>query len=937
MTIPILHLLAYLATALYIVAVVLLAAYGLHSLWLLLRFVRHRRQNVPAPCTGDEPAVLVQLPVYNERDVVYRLVSVIGDLDWPKRRLRIQLLDDSTDDSAERGANAIARLRDRGYDAVQVRREDRSGFKAGALAHGLEVDARHPDGPAAYVAIFDADFLPPRDFLRRALPTLQADPACAFVQGRWEHLNPDYSLLTRAQAVGIDGHFAIEQGARVWSGLALNFNGTCGIWRREAIAAGGGWQHDTLTEDLDLSYRVQLAGWHGAYRLDVAVPGELPPTLEAWRAQQFRWAKGSLQTARKLLPTIWRSGWSWTRKVAATAHLTHYLVHPLILLSLILAPVAVPVLAAVPSGLLWVGGLLLACGMLPPIALYIASQRILGRGSRALLALPALTALGTGIAVSNSRAAWEALRGLWSEFVRTPKHGAGGSSYRAAPASGLPELAAAAWGGLGLLVAWHGNSPWLAPILGLYVVGFAHHGFRLFGARVREAVITAGGADRPWWALVPLGIIAVASMGVMAARDTSWREEPGLFAGAMLLIGVVYLLGFAIVRTRRIPVSALAWILAVGAALNLVGTGLWHSDDVHRYVVEGQQILAGQNPYLIPPADPAAQALVPSAISERVNHPEMTAIYPPFSLLVEAGVQALLPGLHGFTILACAASLLAIGLALALVVRQGLPPGLILAVAWNPVLPVFASGEAHNDIVMAVLLLIALLLATYGRFAAAVVTASMSVLVKPFAGIAMSAILVSTGWRRWWLAPLTVALLYLPFASAGTGLVASLLTFGGSMHFHGALDPWVRLAVVELVSPPLVEPIVRIVLFAALMFGSSWLWLRRGGAPLPTLVVRLLGVLLLCLPTLHPWYFIAIVVLLPFARSWALAVWTATAGVYWLHGLQILALGAWFETPWVTAVAHLPAMALMAWEVFGPRSEAREPGRLPLIGRFIHA
>lgn len=456
--------LGVIAAGMYVLVVSLLAAYGLHSLWLLHRFARHRTNTIPAALDHDEPTVLVQIPVYNERDVVARVVAACGALDWPRARLRVQLLDDSSDDSVAIGAAAIATLCADGITAVQVQRDDRSGFKAGALDHGLVVDAAHPDGPAPYVAIFDADFVPERDFLRRALPSLIDDARVAFVQGRWEHLNPHDSVLTRAQAVGIDGHFAIEQGARAWSGLALNFNGTCGVWRRAAIASAGGWQHDTLTEDLDLSYRAHLAGWRAAYRLDLAVPGELPPTIEAWRAQQFRWAKGSLQTARKLLPSIWFSAWSPLRKLAATAHLTHYLVHPLILLSLLLAPVAVPALGRLSDGWLVLGGGLLVCGLLPPLLLYVASQRVLGRSWRGLLALPGLTAFGTGIAVSNARAAWQALRGVVSPFVRTPKQGdrgsgSGGGSYRAEASSGLLELMAAAWGALGLVIAWHGASP----------------------------------------------------------------------------------------------------------------------------------------------------------------------------------------------------------------------------------------------------------------------------------------------------------------------------------------------------------------------------------------------------------------------------------------------------------------------------------------------
>ena len=488
------------AAVLYIATISLLAVYGLHSLWLLAKFLIHRRRAIPAPVAGDEvPAVLVQLPVFNERDVVERLVDAVGRLDWPRHRLRIQLLDDSTDDSAEIGARAIDALRACGLDAQQVRRPHRIGFKAGALSYGLDEDARHRDGPADYIAIFDADFVPPASFLRTAMASFLQPGAerVAFVQGRWEHLNPDANLLTRAQAMGIDGHFAIEQGARAWSGMPLNFNGTCGIWRRQAIHDGGGWQHDTLTEDMDLSYRAQLAGWTAAYRLDVAVPGELPPTLEAWRSQQFRWAKGSLQTARKLLGRIWRSEWTLEHKCSATFHMTHYLVHPLILTSLLLAPLAMFALPDLPNWCLVVGGSMMAAGMAPPILLYIASLRVLGRSWACLRALPSLAALGTGIAVSNTKAAWQALRGVVSAFVRTPKVGASATgSYRSAAATGIPELCAGLWGLVAIITATAMGSWWLSPILSMYVVGFVHHGLRLHLNR-RAALVAQAASSNP--------------------------------------------------------------------------------------------------------------------------------------------------------------------------------------------------------------------------------------------------------------------------------------------------------------------------------------------------------------------------------------------------------------------------------------------------------
>ncbi len=920
--------------ALYGLVVTLLAGYGLHSLWLLRLFLRHRERSTHLPArTESRPSVLVQVPVFNERDVVERVVAAAGNLDWPRGRLRLQLLDDGDDDSVELGASAIATLRAQGLDAAHLRREERIGFKAGALAHGLDVDARHPEGPAEFVAIFDADFVPPRDFLRRAIPDLVARADLAFVQARWEHLNAGDGLLTLAQAIGTDGHFSIEQGARAWSNLALNFNGSAGVWRRKAIEAAGGWQHDTLTEDLDLSYRAQLAGWSAAYRFDLAVPGELPRTIEAWRAQQFRWAKGSLQTARKLLPSVWRSEWTFSRKIAASAHLTHYLVHPLILASLVLAPLVARSLTGLPQVALAFGAVLLLAGMVAPLVLYGVGQAVLGRPRRRILALPVLAALGTGLAISNTRAAWEAFRGRSSPFLRTPKHGSGTGSYRAEPASGLPELLAALWGLFGLHVAWAGRSPWLEPILALYVLGFTHHGGRLFWGRIAERIPVEPRGSRDAWALFPLGAVSLAALAILAVRDASWREEPWLFSLAGLVLGSVYAGGLWVVRTRETGRAGVAWILVVGIALEILATGLWHSDDVNRYVVEGRQILAGQNPYAVPPADLAARALVPEGIARRVNHPEMTAIYPPLALASHAGVAALSPTPAAFTHAAWIATVAGLLLVLALLERESLYPAHILAAAWNPVLPLFAVGEAHNDVFMAVVLAAALLLLAHDRRRLSIVAATAACLLKPFAVAALPVVLSADRWRRWWLVPILAAAAFAPFVLAGPGIFESLVAFGGDMHFHGALEPLVREAARASLPETLVEPAVRAALAALLVAGLAWLWIRRGGAPAPTLTVRALAVVLLCSPTLHPWYFIALVFFLPFARTWALPLWTACAPVYWLHGVAIQSTGAWTETRWVTALAHWPAVLLMAWEAFGPAREPREAVRALLLER----
>lgn len=926
----------WLVGALYGVATLFLAAQGLHSLWLLLRFVRHRRgrSRSASRSSNPPPAVLVQLPVFNERDVVGRLVAAAGRLDWPKDRLRVQLLDDGDDNSVGLGREAIATLRLEGIEAEQIRRDDRRGFKAGALEHGLAVDATHRDGPAPFVAIFDADFVPGTDFLRRALPTLLADENAAFVQGRWEHLNPGQSLLTRAQAIGIDGHFAIEQGARAWSGLALNFNGTCGVWRRAAIVDSGGWQHDTLTEDLDLSYRVQLDGWRACYLQDLAVPGELPPTLDAWRSQQFRWAKGSLQTARKLLPSIWRSRWPMARKLGATMHLSHYLVHPAILASLLLAPFAMTWLQQVPAASMVLGLGLMLVGLLPPILLYAASQIVLGRPLRKLTALPALMSLGTGIALSNSRAALEALLSKASPFVRTPKHGEGKGSYRASPSSGLGELGVAALGALGIASTWDSRSFWLTLVLLLYVVGFLFQGAQLLLHRVQEALASDPNPVRPLWPLIPLGVVALAAMALLAGNPASWRQQPWFFTGYGLTIGACCLAGLHIVRSARTSLPAFLWILAVGASLQVLATGMHLGDDVARYAVEGAQLLAGENPYATPPA--AAASVAGEALVARVNHPGMTAIYPPLMLQLHAGVTTLWPGLTGFRTLALACIAALTALVLGLLVATKRSPALVLALLWNPVLAIYSAGEAHHDVAMATVVVAALLALHHRHDRSSIVLASVATLLKPFAAVTLPFLLVATSWRHLWIPLLLTLWAYSPFGAAGHGLVASLFAFGGSMHFHGALEPAVRFLLAAILPCGAVAAAGRIVLAGALLAGLSWLHVRTRYEPVESRVGRAVALLLLCLPTLHPWYFTLLVALLPFSPSRVLAAWTAAAPLYWLHGVAMPEGAAWAESWWTTALAHTPFLVWMTAEAFGPLRTSRDT-RQPAARELSHA
>jgi cellulose synthase/poly-beta-1,6-N-acetylglucosamine synthase-like glycosyltransferase len=327
-----------LCVGVYVAILVVLSLYGGHRYALLARYLKTRK-NGPKPMRvfseAELPGVVVQLPLFNERYVVEGLLDSVCALDYPRDRLQIQVLDDSTDETRAIAAEACAKWRARGLDVVFLHRDDRSGFKAGALENGLK------SAKFDLVAIFDADFRPTPDFLRRSVHHF-SDPNVAVVQGRWRHLNGDESVLTRVQSIMLDGHFLIEHPARNRTGRFFNFNGTGGIWRAAAIADSGGWHHETLTEDLDLSYRAQLRGWRFVYDPELDCPAELPVEMNAFKSQQHRWAKGSIQVMRKILWTVLRSDASFKVKVEAFFHLTGNLAYPLMFAMCVLT---LPVLA----------------------------------------------------------------------------------------------------------------------------------------------------------------------------------------------------------------------------------------------------------------------------------------------------------------------------------------------------------------------------------------------------------------------------------------------------------------------------------------------------------------------------------------------------------------------------------------------------------------
>ncbi len=476
-------------TALYLVILVALAVYGFHRSSLVFLYYRHRdKQPVEHGKFADLPAVTVQLPLFNEMYVAERLLDAVSAIRYPRDRFQIQVLDDSTDETCDILSHKIEQLvvRYPDLDIEYVHRKVRTGFKAGALENGLRT------AKGELVLIFDADFVPNPDILDRTVHHF-LDPKVAVVQCRWEHINRDFSALTEAQALMLNGHFVMEHAGRNRSGRFFNFNGTAGLWRRAAIVDAGGWHHDTLTEDMDLSYRAQLRGWRFVYLPDIAAPAELPVEMSAFKAQQFRWAKGSIQVARKLLPRILRSNATFAQKSEAFFHLTNNFAYPLLLLlSLLLLPNLVFRTTHGVREVLMIDLPLFFGTTLSIASFYLASEREVARMSgdklrstwTTLGQLPLVLSLGIGLCVNQTRAVLEAVFGRETEFVRTPKHGIcgkletwSGKKYRAAKSlTPFFEVLMALYFVVAVRIAIANGHYISVPFLLLFLFGFGYVG-----------------------------------------------------------------------------------------------------------------------------------------------------------------------------------------------------------------------------------------------------------------------------------------------------------------------------------------------------------------------------------------------------------------------------------------------------------------------------
>lgn len=482
----------------YGVSSALLFIFGLNLVMLVVGVWRRGPVVVgPTPDIDPEdlPLVTVQLPIYNELYVSERIISAVLALDYPADKLQIQVLDDSTDETTTLIGQIVAEARAGGANIVHIHRTNRSGYKAGALAEGMET------ATGEFVAIFDADFVPPPEFLLRTVGEFD-EQNVAFVQARWGHLNRDYSWLTKVQALAIDGHFLVEQSGRGDRGYWFNFNGTAGIWRAEAIHDAGGWTAETLTEDLDLSYRAHLKGWTARYLEDLVVPAELPVQLLGFRRQQHRWARGSMECARKLLPSVWRTDAKIGTKAQATLHLLAYGIHLLLLLLLLIYPLVVRVGANNPGfSTLYGAGYLLALTSLAPGAFFVGGQRQAGRAwIKSIPRIGLVTIFGSGLMLNTARAALQIFTKPNPEFERTAKFG-----LEHGPADAtwtkrryqldidrivLGELLLGAYGLFAVAVAWN-NQNWgifiYAAVFtsGLFMMAFASiaHAFATYRDR----------------------------------------------------------------------------------------------------------------------------------------------------------------------------------------------------------------------------------------------------------------------------------------------------------------------------------------------------------------------------------------------------------------------------------------------------------------------
>ncbi|MGA3012133.1 MAG: cellulose synthase family protein [Terracidiphilus sp.] len=466
----------------YFAVMIALSYYGVHRYTMCYNYYKYKKNYHPDPPQyfDELPRVTVQLPIFNEQFVIDRLIEAVCAMEYPREKLDIQVLDDSTDETQQVAADIVARYAALGHPITYIHRTNRYGFKAGALDGGLKV------AKGEFIAMFDADFVPQPDWLMKVIHHF-AELNIGMVQTRWTHLNRNYSMLTQIEAILLDAHFVMEQGARSRSGEFFNFNGTAGMWRLKAIVDGGGWQHDTLTEDTDLSYRSQMAGWKFKYLPDVECPSELPIEMTAFKTQQARWAKGLIQVSIKILPLVFKSNISRRNKREAVQHLTANLSYPLmVIMTAFLLPAMVVRFYQGWFQMLLIDFPLFTASTFSIAVFYLMAERELypKTWKKTFLYLPFLMALGIGLTVTNTKAVLEALVGIKSPFVRTPKYRVAKKGEKSQAAKYRKRLVLAPWIELAIgtyffmaiLYTFSNHNYFTAPFLILFVIGYWYTG-----------------------------------------------------------------------------------------------------------------------------------------------------------------------------------------------------------------------------------------------------------------------------------------------------------------------------------------------------------------------------------------------------------------------------------------------------------------------------
>ena len=806
----------------------------------------------------EYPAVTTQIAIYNELNVAERIIQSVAAMEYPEGKHFIQVLDDSTDETFDLIKNTVEKLKTAGVQIEHLHRKDRKGYKAGALAESLKVCKTE------YVAIFDADFIPPKNYLLEAMPHFSRGKNTGLIQARWGHVNRNASLLTKVQSLGIDGHFAVEQSARNWNELYMNFNGTAGIMSVKAIEAAGGWSDDTLTEDMDLSYRMQIAGWKTHYLLDLECPAEVPEDMNAFKSQQFRWAKGSIQTAKKIIPRLMKSEGGFFKKLQAVLHMTHYSIHPLMLILAVLAyPTAVlNDFSFGPLSIGWVYIAILFCS-LAPTSLYLVSQKSLGGNwLQRFSVYPLLMFIGSGMCISNTRAVFEALSGKLSAFVRTPKKGDQEKKHYEVKLPFIPFLEIA----LGLYCAWSLNGflssgQWMAgPFVLIYSGGFLfngimsliHNGFisqlmavmaKPYGQLSLVTVLLFLGLSRTAPGTTQF-IIFYTSTAVLAF--VLWKISPAEFNGAHWFI----IISFAVAARSffiNFPVS----------------------DDVFRYIWEGRMQNLGFDPYVLNPNSAELESFR-NELWAGINHKEWTAIYGPVSLSLFQVVSFFSPTPLAFKIIFITLDLLTLFTLMLILKKKGLHPGSLVLYAFNPLIIMAFAGEAHLDSLQMLLVIASYYFCISKKWAVSALLIGLAVSSKFTAVIFLPFLIRKENWRYLLIVLLSALLPVFLFEATVQQMFSSLFKFGAALRFNDSL---------HFIFYKLFGQGTAAYISAGLLISLTVaIWLTQD-SPLRGAFFCCFAFLLLS-PTVHYWYLCMLVPFLVLVPSVPAMVWTVSSVFY---------------------------------------------------------